>query len=240
MFKESLQKHLSINNQANNCVNCEKRCALFNVLSRDERQYLHQNKHEVKYKSREIILKQGTAMTHVVSFSAGLAKIYVEGYNNRDLILQIQKSTQVVAGPGMYVDSRHHFSMAALLDSTVCLIDINIFKELVRKNSNFMESFFSEMSQRSIATFEKFVNITQKQMHGRIADALIYLCEEVFCQNPFDMIISRQDLADMSGMSKESACRILKEFKSEGIISVKGNKIEILNDKLLKSISLNG
>ena len=44
----------------------------------------------------------------------------------------------------------------------------------------------------------------------------------------------------MSGMSKESAIRILKDFKDEGIISVEGNHIEILNDVQLHEISKRG
>ena len=54
------------------------------------------------------------------------------------------------------------------------------------------------------------------------------------------MTISRQDLADLSGMSKESAIRILKEFKDEGILTVDGNRLHILNPKQLKKISETG
>ena len=54
------------------------------------------------------------------------------------------------------------------------------------------------------------------------------------------MSISRQDLADLSGMSKESAIRILKEFKEEGLLNVEGNMFELLNIKQLKQISETG
>jgi CRP/FNR family transcriptional regulator len=54
------------------------------------------------------------------------------------------------------------------------------------------------------------------------------------------MSISRQDLADLSGMSKESSIRILKEFKDEGILTVDGNTMQILNPEQLKKISETG
>ncbi len=54
------------------------------------------------------------------------------------------------------------------------------------------------------------------------------------------MTISRQDLADLSGMSKESAIRILKEFKEEGILTTSGNTMEIWNTKQLRQISETG
>jgi CRP-like cAMP-binding protein len=44
----------------------------------------------------------------------------------------------------------------------------------------------------------------------------------------------------MSGMSKESAIRILKDFKDEEIIRVEGNHIEILNEEQLYKISQTG
>jgi len=49
-----------------------------------------------------------------------------------------------------------------------------------------------------------------------------------------------QDLADMSGMSKESAIRILREFKDENIIQVNGNDFEIINSEHLVKISQTG
>jgi CRP/FNR family transcriptional regulator len=38
-------------------------------------------------------------------------------------------------------------------------------------------------------------------------------------------------------MSKESAIRILKEFKEEGILNVEGNSFHIVNSKQLRQIS---
>ena len=77
-------------------------------------------------------------------------------------------------------------------------------------------------------------------MPGRIADVLLYLKDKVYESNPFQTTLSRQDLADMSGMSKESAIRILREFKDEGIIQVNGNEFEILNLEHLIKISQTG
>ena len=92
----------------------------------------------------------------------------------------------------------------------------------------------------TIFNFDQILSLTQKQMHGRIADVLFYLSDKIYCNNPFDMTISRQDLADLSAMSKESAIRILKEFKEEGILTTEGNSINILKPELLKQISETG
>ena len=50
----------------------------------------------------------------------------------------------------------------------------------------------------------------------------------------------KTEFSEMTSLTKESICRVLKELKSEGIINHKGNNIEILNMKLLENISLKG
>ena len=93
------------------------------------------------------------------------------------------------------------------------------------------------INQHYINNFRKFVSLTQKQMPGRIADALLYLVEDVYKTNPVKLTISRQDLADLTAMSKESAIRILKQFKMEKIINSDKTTLEVIDMEQLKRIS---
>jgi CRP/FNR family transcriptional regulator len=52
--------------------------------------------------------------------------------------------------------------------------------------------------------------------------------------------LSRQEIADLTAMSKDSAIRILKDFERDGIISMQGNQMSILDKDQLKDISLKG
>ena len=185
------------------------------------------------------MFKQGTSSTHFLCLTHGLAKIYIEGYG-KNLILSLVKPVEYIFGPGVYVDNRHHYSASAVEDSTACLVEVKVFKQLVRENPDFADEFIRRISTMTIFNFDQFLSLTQKQMNGRIADALFYLSEKIYASNPFEMTISRQDLADLSAMSKESAIRILKELKDEGVLSVDGKVIHILNTHLLKQISETG
>ncbi len=84
------------------------------------------------------------------------------------------------------------------------------------------------------------MGLSQKQMHGRIADALIYLSKEIYSSKVVGGEISRQDMADYTSMSKDSAIRILKEFERDEIIILDGKSIEILSDERLQEISQRG
>jgi len=54
------------------------------------------------------------------------------------------------------------------------------------------------------------------------------------------MLINRQELAELTGMSKESACRILKDFKDSDVIDFQNSHMKILNMEALQKISRNG
>jgi CRP/FNR family transcriptional regulator len=217
-----------------NCVNCNCKASIFKTLVKHELERINENRFQVIYKSGEVIFKQGTPSPYFVCITSGLAKIYIEGYG-KNLILALIKPVDYIFGPGIYVDNRHYYSAAAVEESTACLVDVTIFKQLIRENPDFAQEFITRVSHQAIFNFEQLIGLTQKQMHGRIADALYYLSEKIYSSNPFEMTISRQDLADLSGMSKESAIRILKEFREEGILSMEGRFIEILNmNRLLR------
>ena len=224
---------------AGNCIGCSCKSSLFSKLTDEELDLVNLNRYEVTYKAGEIIFKQGTPSPHFVCMTKGLAKVYIEGFG-KNLILNLVRPVEYIFGPGVYVDNRHYYSAAAVEDSSACLVDVNIFKELIRKNPDFADEFIKRVSIQAIFNFEQMISLTQKQMHGRIADVLFYLSEKIYGGNPFELSISRQDLADLSGMSKESAIRILKEFKEEGIVNVDGNKVDILNIKQLRQISERG
>jgi CRP/FNR family transcriptional regulator len=74
-------------------------------------------------------------------------------------------------------------------------------------------------------------------MPGRMADALLYLFEEIFNSPKFDMVFSKQDLADISGMSKDGAIKVLREFQNEGIIRISDHEMELIDAGALKKIS---
>lgn len=221
------------------CVSCDKKCAIFQLLNEEELTLLENRRFEVKHKAGEIIAKQGTLSSYIISLNKGMAKVYIEG-DNKNLILSLVKPTELIGGPGIFVDTRMHYSVAALKDSTVCLIEVDAFKKVIRQNGYFAEAYIENFSRRSIHTFNHFAHITQKHMHGRLAECLIYLSEAVFKADAFDMVINRQELGDYTAMTKESVCRILKDFKDDAIIKLKGNYIELLNKDQLRQISANG
>ena len=220
-----------------NCVGCESMSQLFRLLSLEELLLVDANKIHVNFKSGETIRKQGTFMSHVLSVNSGLAKLYLEGINGRSAILRIVKPTNFIGGPGIYFDQLHHFSITALVDSSVCFIDLQVFKKILTENKLFAEEFLRDFSRDVLTVYNRLINLTQQQMPGRMAHALLYLHDEIFQQSRFPMVLSRPDLADLSSMSRESAIKILREFRNEGLIRISDNHLELTDIQTLRSIS---
>lgn len=216
------------------CRNCMHKAPYFKVLTDQEMEIVNQGRYSVRYKARETILKQGTSSTHVLSLISGFVKLYIEGIGERNLLLSVEQPWTLIGGPGIHTDRKVHYTVSALTDASVCFINIEHFDAVMCVNCAFSVQMIEYLSEQAIHMFEKTISLTQKQMHGRMADGLLYLSKEVFHADAFDMLLSRQDLADLTAMSKDSAIRILKDFERDDVIELRGNELKILNmDQLL-------
>jgi len=222
------------------CKDCTIKLPIFDSLTDEQLEMVDKTRYEVKFKPGEVIFKQGSALTHIAIITKGFIKIYLEGFNNRNLILRFSKPVTMIGSPGLFTDSRHHSTTIAVDETIACFIDINTYSKIIEENKEFTIGLLRYINVITINTFKKTLELTQKGMHGRISSALLYLNNEVFKNPNCEVKISRQDLADLTAMTKESAIRILKDFKDEKTITIDGNSI-ILNDlKNLNVISEKG
>lgn len=223
-----------------NCNDCNRKSSLLSTLNPEELAQINEDRFEATYRKGEMIFKQGSASSHILMLTSGLVKIYLESGANRSLILKIIKPILMFGSPGVFLDGRNYYSATAIVDSTVCFITQKKFREAFRSNPDFAEKFIEQININTIFNFGKFMDLTQKQMPGRVADAFLYLSTEIHNSTQFKLNLSRQDLADMTNLSKESVIRILKEFKEEGIIVLNGDNVEIPKMDRLKQISAVG
>lgn len=219
------------------CNNCNLKINLFRFLTDSELEEINKSRYEVHFNKGETIFKQGGPLTHIACLTVGMAKVYLEGENNKNIILKLLRPTELVGGPGFLVDGRHHFSVTAITESRACFVDINAFEQSLSVNNPFNLEFIKHLNLATIQLYNKLTGLTGKNMHGRIADALLYLSNSIYKKTEFDISLSRQDLADMAALTKESSIRILKEFKDEKIIDFEANSFKILDMEKLERMS---
>ena len=238
------------NVKCGNCTSCKYDCCfnkhncgdshIFGILSAEELHSLMDNKRQIHFRPGETIMKQNTPLTHLVCIKNGLAKVVSEGPKGKNLILQIIKSNSILTGGGAILDDFRHFTVAAVTHIDCCFIDTGRLYTLLTKNSTFTIELLKQSNIQHLTMLNTLINLTNKYMPGRVADTLLYLKNAVFETNPYDFVLSKQELADMSGMTKESFIRSLKEFEDSGLISHSRNTVEILKENELEEISRNG
>jgi len=222
------------------CGNCPNSWPNFKNLSSEEMGLLSSSRFQSRFIAGEMIFKAGSPTSNAVFLSSGIAKIYLEGFDGKKIILGLCKPGRLIVGPGAYVDSTHHYSLVALTDVRACFIEMKLIKSYVKTNPLFAEGYLEDISEKSLRTFYKMMSLVQKKMPGRMAEGLLTLADEIFESDEFSPILTRQELGEFTGMAKENVVRILKEFSNEGIIYTNGSTISIKDKEKLKLISANG
>ncbi len=214
---------------------------MFCYLSDDQLHEINDNRREVRYKAGETIFKTGGPLTHMICITSGMVKIYLEDENSeKRIILSILKPVDLVLGPGFLTDNSHHFTAVAMEETVACFIKVSRHEEFMKSNPEYSTAILRHVNSKVILQFQKMLSLTHKQTHGKMADCLLYLANSIYENDVFDTVLSRQDLADISAMTKETTIRILKEFSEEGIIICNNNHFEILDKEKLEKISISG
>jgi CRP/FNR family transcriptional regulator len=223
-----------------NCLDCTTSSKCFKQLIPSELEFINENKTQVLYRNGENICKQGAFASYVLYISDGLIKLYLESPNNKNINIKILKTSEFIGLSSVYGENIYNYSAVALKDSNICLLEKNSFRKLLNNNGNFASEIIKWYCTNEKYLFNKIKSLGHKQMHGRIADTLLYLSNEVFKEEELFLKLSRQDIADFSCISTESAVRLLAELKNEGIIHVDGKYIKILDRTKLNEISMKG
>ncbi len=199
------------------------------------------NRYEMVFGKGETIVKQGSACTHVISFSSGLAKLFLESEDNKQpLILRLVKPVEFISGIGMFTNHLHHYSIIALEKSCVCLINTDTFREILDVNKAFSSAYMTHIHTRLEYTFAKIASFQKLNNRGRMAESLRYLSADVFQASTFELPLNRKELSELAGITREGCSRIISEFAKSGLIAFDDNTITILKPDLILKISKYG
>jgi len=196
---------------------------------------------KIKFKKGENMCKQGSITSYIMLISEGLSKNYLEGVQERGFNFSIVKPFDFIGLSSLYGSSLYNFSGAALTPCTVFIIENSVFKNTIKNNPEFAQNVLKWYCNTTERHLKRLSCIANKQSLGRMAEILLYLKDNIFGSNIIKGYISRKDIAELAALSTESAVRILSELKKDNIINIiNNNDIEIVDEKLLKTLSMAG
>ncbi len=220
------------------CAACHLKCDIYLTAIEMQLEPELEPKH-IMYKKHETICRQKTQITHAIVMLEGSAKMYIDGLNNKNIILNILLPSNYIGLLPVYGIPESTYNVAAISDCHTCHIDIGLIMTMYYGNQNFMHRLNQAFGGSISAIMRKLISLNQKQIRGKVAESLLYL-SQLYDSTRFIMTITRKELAELSAISEENAVRVLTEFKNEGIIDMTGKEITLKELGLLETISAMG
>lgn len=229
MIKSALEKVVS-----------EDLAEIWSILTKEEKHRII-NAFEIhNFKKNQIIYAEGEAPEYLWCLLKGKVKKFKEGVGGRVQILRLIRPVQYFGYRAYFAQEPYVSSAGAFEASTLGSVPMELVMELIRNNNNLALFFIKELSRNLGGSDTKIVNLTQKHIRGRLAEALIVLKENYGYEDDNSTLriyMAREDLANLSNMTTSNAIRTLSGFVNEKIITVDGRRIRILNEAMLKKIS---
>ena len=142
--------------------------------------------------------------------------------------------------PCLFANELYVSSAAAFEAAVIGSIPLHVVQKLIHDNIEVAMFFIHELSKNLGGSDTKIVNLTQKHIRGRLADALLLLLDNYGLEDDeatLKIYMSREDLANLSNMTTSNAIRTLSGFVNEKLIVVDGRRIKIINEPMLRKIS---
>ena len=216
---------------------------VWRVLTEEERNVLRKNAKILCFKKNEMIYCEGDEPTDMMCLLKGKVKIFKNGVGGRSQIIRMIKPIQYFAYRAAFAQEPYLTNASAFEASTVCIIPMTVVEELIYGNPDLAFYFIRQLSRDLGIADERTVNLTQKHIRGRLAESLLFLCDNYGMEGDGSTIsihLSREDLANLSNMTTSNAIRTLSMFVSEQIIAMEGRKIKILDEERLRKVSRRG
>lgn len=223
----------------NRCENCIVR--KFNALramSKDELKAVSDSKVSRKVKKGELIFDEGEKLGGIYCVRDGVSKLSKLSSNGKDQIVKLASKGEVLGQRSVVAEESSNLSATAVNDMEVCFVPKEAIINTLHKNPDFTYEVLRHMAHDLREADDVIVNMSQKTVKQRIAEALLYM------KNRFGedadgfliLVLSREDIANVVGTATESCIRILSEFRKEGLIRTSGKKMAIADIRKLQDL----
>ncbi|WP_426493456.1 Crp/Fnr family transcriptional regulator [Hymenobacter sp. 102] len=191
------------------------------------------------YRKGQVIFQQGSRALGLYCVYQGKVKISKLSADGKEQIIRLAREGDVLCYRSLMMGQFCTTAATALTDCVVCLIPRPDFFSLLEQNPQFSHSLLRLMARNLGEAEERLLHAAYKPVRERLAEALLLL-EQAFrpaTDEPFSMPVSRDDLAALTGTTKETASRLLSEFRDEGLVLTQGSRIIVLDREKISGLA---
>ena len=222
--------------QADNVFVSAEEC--FAALTADQSELVEKSTTTLMFSKGETIIKQGYVATHVLYIEQGLARLDVTDDHKTSTVRLLNKGS-FVGIICSFACKSVDFSAIALEETTIRMINMDLFQNLVKENGEFALKLIRHMSSNTNSMVHWISRLAAKNVEGSLAMVLQEF-SNVYDAASFTLPLTRIGLASLAGCSKESAIHVLTRFHNDGIIELKEKHVTIIDANRLDLIIRQG
>ena len=209
-------------------------------LAEEDRSRICEHANQLHFKKGETIMKQGATATSLGFLHKGIVKFTFQKDARKNYIMTVVSGPKLLGQANLFFKERNIFSIVAVENCEVCFLDSRRILKLLAENGKFLLTLVERSTDMFQSSIFNFISLAHNHVHGRIADILIFLWENVYRDSPYDFNMTRKEIAEFAACSHENVISVLSTYNKEGLIAFEGRKIIIKNLEKLKEISRNG
>jgi len=182
-----------------------------------------------KYSRGESVFFEGDPGVGFYMVATGKVKVFKTSLSGKEQILHIFGPGEPFGEVPVFHGQPFPAHAMALEKTTLIFFPRKDFVELVHTMPSLVLNMLAVLSMRLRRFATQIENLSLKEVPARLAGYLVYLSEEQGNREQVELQISKGQLASLLGTIPETLSRIFARMSDEGLISVEGKKISLLD-----------
>jgi len=222
---------------------CVSKISLFSHLNPEDMTTVIKKIDRREYQKGDFLFQLGDAAERLWIVNEGSIKVFTYTQEGKEQILYLLSSGDFLGDLNLFKENAYPYYAAALEPTRLCTLSRENFQEILKDVPKINEKVLAYAYDRITNLEELVQTVTAKNVGQRIAKLLLHFLEHFGLERngmlEITFPVSREDMANYLGLTRETVSRQLSQFQSEGIIDMKGNRqIRIKNKKALEDYSL--
>ena len=169
----------------------------------------------------------------------GQVKVSIVSEEGREVILSLLGPNSVFGELSLLDGKPRSANVIATEETDLLILRRSDFLELIYKTPQIATALLAELASRLRKTDRQIEGLALLDVTSRISETLLQLATGQGRESTDGVVIenrpTHQEMANMSGTTRETVSRVLKRLESEGYIACRGRKITILHEESWKT-----
>jgi CRP/FNR family transcriptional regulator len=191
-------------------------------------------------KRGEKIFTEGKEVVNIAFIKSGVIKVEVNGKKDRPLIMRLVKEGEIL-GHRIAEKNDHPVSVIAVENSQVCYLSTQHFQYLMEECADFRKEIIKVYLQEMKHIETRAIHLVHKTVREKIAGVLLHIAEVYNYKTQVNGIrihLTRQEIADLTGSTKEQVSKVLMDFKKEKLIKFRAKHFQFFDIENLKKVAV--